>query len=153
MNQRIISIKCQDHAGVVNRITALFFSRDLNIHSLTVCETEDEQVREIFIETRYDAKKVGYIVKLLSKLIDIIDVEDITDNIKISREHTMIRIKTDINTFNLGFNDIHATFLDVKGEWVYLEITDTVHNTSKTIEKLKELGEVIYVRSGSLYLQ
>ncbi len=153
MNQRVISIRCQDHAGVINRITALFFSRDLSIHNLTSCETEDPKVREIFIELSYDQEKVAYIVKLLSKLIDIIEVCDITDNIQLGREHTLVRIKTSIDSFNHIFSDINVKFLHVKGEWIYLEITDSVDNTNKTIEKLKDLGEVIFVKSGKLFLQ
>lgn len=153
MENRVLSLKVQDHVGVVNRITALFFSRNINIHSLIVCETEEEGIPEIFIEVPTDAAKAAYIVKLLSKIIDIIEVYDLTDMIKLRRQHTLVRIKTDINTFNLGFNDIHATFLDVKGEWVYLEITDTPEHTASTIKKLKELGEVIFVSAGSLYLK
>lgn len=153
MDQRVISIRCSDHAGVINRITALFFSRDISIHNLSSCETEDPDVREIFIEVPYDEEKSRYIVKLLDKLIDIIEVDDITDEINLGRQHTLVRLRTDINTFNLGFNDIHATFLDVKGEWIYLEINDSPENTEKTVEKLMELGEVIYVRSGSLFLK
>lgn len=153
MEQRVISVRCQDHAGVINRITALFFSRDISVHNLTSCETEDPNVREIFIELFYDQEKVAYVVKLLKKLIDIIEVADVTEDIQLGRQHTLVRIQAKMDSFKLEFNDINATFLGVRSDWIYLEISDSIENTKKTIEKLHSLGKVILVKSGSLFLK
>ena len=68
-----------DRPGVLNRVASLFRRRAFNIESLTVGHTERSGVSRMTIVVdgrRTDATKVA---QNLEKLVDVLDVEDITD--------------------------------------------------------------------------
>lgn len=154
MKQRVIAIKCSNHSGVINRITALFFARSLSINSLISSETQEANHYEIFVELTYSKEKVQFIVKLLDRLIDVIEVSDITEDIHIERQHTLIKLKSnDLKTCTTNFHNKPVRVIDIKDGYIYLELTDSINNTNDVIESLKELGAVEYVRAGRLFLK
>jgi len=80
--RRIISMLLQNEAGALARVASLFAARGYNIDSLTVAPTHDAEVSRLTIVTTGDDVVIDQIVKQTRKLVDVIEIADLT-----SREH------------------------------------------------------------------
>ena len=80
--RRIISMLLQNEAGALARVASLFASRGYNIDSLTVAPTHDAEVSRLTMVTTGDDVVIDQIIKQSRKLVDVIEIADLT-----SREH------------------------------------------------------------------
>ena len=93
MHQHIISVLVENKSGVLARIAGLFCGRGYNIDSLTVSPTDHTDMSKMTIVTTGDDAVIEQIEKQLSKLIDVIKVNDLTGSSFIERELALIKIK------------------------------------------------------------
>lgn len=80
--RRIISMLLQNEAGALARVAGLWAARGYNIDSLTVAPTHDAQVSRLTLVTSGEDVVIDQIIKQSRKLIDVIEIADLT-----SREH------------------------------------------------------------------
>ena len=80
--RRIISMLLQNEVGALVRVAGLFSARGYNIDSLTVAATHDASVSRLTLVTSGDDVVIDQIIKQSRKLIDVIEIADLT-----SREH------------------------------------------------------------------
>lgn len=80
--RRIISMLLQNEAGALARVASLFAARGYNIDSLTVAPTHDAEVSRLTMVTTGDDVVIDQIIKQTRKLVDVIEIADLT-----SREH------------------------------------------------------------------
>ncbi|MEP6483503.1 MAG: acetolactate synthase small subunit [Rudaea sp.] len=80
--RRIISMLLQNEAGALARVAGMFAARGYNIDSLTVAATQDAEVSRLTLVTSGDEIVIDQIIKQSRKLIDVIEIADLT-----SREH------------------------------------------------------------------
>jgi acetolactate synthase-1/3 small subunit len=80
--RRIISMLLQNEAGALARVASLFAARGYNIDSLTVAPTHDTDVSRLTMVTTGDDVVIDQIIKQSRKLVDVIEIADLT-----SREH------------------------------------------------------------------
>ncbi len=152
--QRVIEIKCVNASGVLNRITAIFFARGISIDSMISTETKDDNKYIIFIELTYDSKTTTYIVKLLSKLVDVIRAREITDEIHVETQITLAKVTCKDNDQCLRqFKEFNIEVLGHKDDSFYVEFANNKEKTDKFIKTLKEMAIVEYVKSGRLFLK
>ena len=91
--RHIISILVENQFGVLARVSGLFSARGYNIDSLCVAETEDPAVSRMTVVVRGDDRVLAQIEKQLKKLVETIDVEDLTGIAHVERELVMVRVK------------------------------------------------------------
>jgi acetolactate synthase-1/3 small subunit len=72
----------QNEAGALARVASLFAARGYNIDSLTVAATHDPAVSRLTLVTSGDDVVIDQIIKQSRKLVDLIEIADLT-----SREH------------------------------------------------------------------
>ncbi|MGA9333813.1 MAG: acetolactate synthase small subunit [Rudaea sp.] len=80
--RRIISMLLQNEAGALARVAGMFAARGYNIDSLTVAATHDPSVSRLTLVTSGDQAVIEQIIKQSRKLVDVLDIADLT-----SREH------------------------------------------------------------------
>jgi acetolactate synthase-1/3 small subunit len=151
--QHIISVLVENKFGVLSRVSGLFSGRGFNIDSLSVAETQDPSVSRMTIVTRGDDKIIEQITKQLNKLIDVIKVNDFTDQKFVERELALIRVQATASTRAelLGVVDIfRCKVVDVSPKTYTLEITGDVNKIEAIIEILKPLGIKEIVRTGRI---
>ncbi len=152
--KRVIEINCMNDTGVINRITSIFHARGISIDSLVSCQTEKENHFTIFIELTYDWKKVVYMIRLLEKLVDITSVKDITDEVQLDKELTLLKIKYhDLNQClrTLEAFDI-ASFKNIDRH-IFIEYSESKTKTDSLIDSLNEVGVVTYLKSGRVFMR
>ena len=81
----------KNHAGTLSRVASLFRRRSFNIESLTVCATENPRISRMTIAIWGDDAHVLQVQKQLEKLVDVLEVHEITQKNGIIRETLLLR--------------------------------------------------------------
>ncbi len=88
-----ISVLVENKFGVLARIAGLFSGRGYNIESLTVGPTHDQTMSKMTIVTSGDDNILEQIEKQLNKLVDVLQVTDLTGSGFAARELMLIKVK------------------------------------------------------------
>jgi acetolactate synthase I/III small subunit len=91
--RHIIAILLQNESGALNRVAGLFSNRGYNIESLSVAATDDPTVSRITLVTKGSDAVVQQIVAQLNKLIDVVDVVDMTRGEHLERELALLKLR------------------------------------------------------------
>src|SRR3972149_578820 len=83
----------EDRPGVLNRIASKWRQRGFNIESLAVGHSETPGLSRMtfVVDASTDAEQV---VKQVDKLIEVVNIRDVSAESMISREMAMVRIRT-----------------------------------------------------------
>jgi acetolactate synthase-1/3 small subunit len=141
----------EDKPGVLNRVASLFRRRAFNIESLTVGHTEEPGVSRMTIvvdSERTDAEKV---VQHLYKLVNVIKVEDVTEQPAVVRDLALIKVLAK-NGSRSEVMQIVETFrarvVDVGLDTLTVEVTGTEDKIDGLFEVLRPFGVLEMVRTG-----
>jgi len=146
----IIGVLVQNHPGVLSRVSGLFSRRGFNIDSLAVGPTQDENISRITIVVDGDEYIVDQVMKQLGKLIDVIEVKDITSN-SVARELVLIKVNADAKTRSEIMqiaNVFQAKVVDITTEFITIEATGNSNKTLALEEMLRQFGIKEMVRTG-----
>ena len=151
-----IAILLQNESGALTRVASMFSTRGYNIDSLSDAPTDNPSISRLTLVTQGSDEVIGQITKQLYKLIDVVDVLDISQHDHIERELMMIKLKTnddkegDIKTV---LHDHSATIVNDKDRLLIIEVmADTVKN-DKLLEVLSVISTLVAVaRTGPLAL-
>ena len=91
--RHFISILLQNEAGALTRVTSLFSSRGYNIESLSVAPTEDSRVSRLTMVTYGSEEVIDQINKQLFKLVDVVNIADMTRDEHFERELLLMKVK------------------------------------------------------------
>ncbi len=75
---RLISVRVEDRAGVLQRITNCLARRGLHLASCAVGQGSESGVLNLWLRVDPGTQPADQIVKQLNKLIDVVSVEDLT---------------------------------------------------------------------------
>jgi acetolactate synthase-1/3 small subunit len=67
-----ISVYTENNVGLLNRISAIFLKRHINIDSFSTSESEIKNVFRFVIVVKVNAEKIRKIVQQIEKQIDVI---------------------------------------------------------------------------------
>lgn len=90
--RHVISVLMQNEVGALTRLTCLFSTRGYNIESLNVAATEDPTISRLTLVTRGSDAALEQITKQISKLIDVLDMHDMTLGDHFERELVLLKI-------------------------------------------------------------
>ena len=93
-SRRGLSVVVEDHPGVLERVTSQVRRRGFNIESLTVGPVTGGRSR-MTVTVDAGTAEVDQVAKQVDKLIEVIDVHDITDGPLVSRELVLARVGVD----------------------------------------------------------
>jgi len=103
--KHIISLQLENESGALSRVAGLFSARGFNIESLTVAPTNDETLSRMTVVSVGDEGIIEQIVKQLDKLIDVVQVTNLTAAEHIERE--LVLVKIDVNSSSQAQIDKH----------------------------------------------
>ncbi len=141
--------------GVLNRIASLFRRRNFNIESITAGRTEKPDVSRMTIVVHCPNGEIDAhrIEANLYKLVNVIDVQDVTHHPVVTRDLALIKVRVgperraEVN----GLAEIfRARIVDVAPDSVIVEITGTEDKIEGMIELLRPIGIVEMVRTGQV---
>jgi len=150
---RTLVAHVEDRPGVLARVVSLFRRRGFNIVSLTVARTHDPGVSRVTVVIDCDEDTARRIEANLYKLIDVIDVADLTGTPAVIHELVLIKVeatpreRTDVIELCKVFG---ARIVDVAGKCLTVELTDTREACDRLIAALEPHGVIDLVRTGAV---
>lgn len=143
----------ENKPGVLNRVASLFRRRNFNIESLNVGRTEKPDISRMTIvldNSSVDARKAE---ANLYKLVNVIDVQDVTNQAAVTRDLAMIKVSATSDQraeiANLA-SIFRARIVDVAPDSVIVEITGTEDKIESLLELLRPMGILEMVRTGQV---
>lgn len=148
-----ISVLVENHFGVLARVSALFSARGYNIDSLCVGETQEPRVSRMTVVVRGDDRVLEQIIKQLNKLVDTIEVRDLTSEDFVERELVMIKVGAGSKQRSevLEIVSIYrAKVVDCSANSMILEVTGSEGKVSAFVDMLRPFGILEIVRTGEI---
>ena len=143
----------EDKPGVLNRVASLFRRRNFNIASLNVGRTEKSDVSRMTILLDSDDLDARKVETNLYKLVNVIDVQDVTSQPVVARDLALIKVRAVPEqrgeVANLA-SIFRGKIVDVDKDSVIVEITGTEDKIESLIELLRPIGIVEMVRTGQV---
>lgn len=93
MQQHLISVLIENEAGSLSRLVGLFSQRGYNIETLNVAPTDDATMSRLTLTTNTSPEKIEQVTKQLHKLIEVVKVINLTDNVHVERELMLIKVR------------------------------------------------------------
>ncbi len=149
--KRIYSVLVENRAGVLSKVSGLFWRRGFNIDSLAVGETEDPNVSNMIIVSSGDGRVLEQIEKQLNKKIDVIKVKTFAENESVSRELMLVKIKyTPSSRRDIIENCqlMDAKVIDLSDTMMTIQICDRPERVSLFLKMLKGVKIMELTRTG-----
>lgn len=142
----------ENKPGVLNRVASLFRRRNFNVDSLTVGRTHKPHISRMTIVVDVKRNDASIIAANLKKLVNIIDVANVSEEPNVSRDLALIKVRTDDvesrNAVTETCDRYPARIVDIGTKVAIIEITAHEDIVESLIEDLRPIGIVELVRTG-----
>ena len=143
----------EDKPGVLNRVASLFRRRAFNIESLTVGRTHEPNVSRMTIRVDTEQTAPALVEANLAKLINVIDVQDVTHLPSVMRDLALIKVHADaasLAELNQLASIFRANIVDVAHGSVIIEATGDEEKIDGLLDVLRPRGIIEMVRTGQV---
>lgn len=152
--RHIISILLQNEVGALSRVAGLFSNRGYNIESLNVAPTDDPTISRITVVTTGTDEVITQIVSQSLKLVDVVNVDDVTRDAHLERELLLLKLRIShaqgAALLTLVEQSGARVLSDDKNGFV-VELVDSEAHINRFIASAGNHGEILeVVRSGAL---
>lgn len=151
-----ISLLVENTFGAFDRVATMFSAKGFNIRSISIGETEIQDISRMTIVTSGDEKLIEQVLKQLHRLIDTIKVVDLTDQDRTERELALITIGYQMGSLEEIKNicDIfRGKVVDINNKTIMLEMTGPPAKVNAAVNVLMPYGIKEMARSGTVALK
>ena len=149
-----ISIYSENNVGLLNRISAIFLKRHINIESLTTSQSEIKDVFRFIIIVNINEDKIKKLIKQIEKQVDVIKAFYHTDEETIFQESALYKVKSSALFEERHIQNIikesHSNIVTVSPEYFVIEKTGFRNETDRLYQDLAPFGLPQFVRSGRI---
>ena len=142
----------ENEAGALSRVAGLFSARAYNIESLTVAPTEDPTLSRMTLGTVGSADVVEQITKQLNKLIDVVEVVDLSEGEHIERELMLVKVRAtarEREEVKRTTDIFRGRIIDISDKTYTVELTGTVAKLDAFLQALEPGVILETVRTGA----
>lgn len=144
-NERVITLLVEDHPGVLNRVSGLVRRRGFNISALSVAASERPGFSRMTFSVSAGHAEVDQVEKQLDRLIEVVEVRDLTGSERIHRELVVGRVD---DSAAAALTQAGARVLHQNGNGIVFEFTGDDMAAERLIEEMKGHGLRELSRSG-----
>lgn len=153
----IIIAFTENQIGVLNRITALYLRRKINIESLKVSESSLKGISMFVISAFTTEETIDKLAKQLRNIVEVIEVEYYANEELITQEIALYKISSKIfnqsTTVDMIIRTWNARIIEMNPSYVVVEKTGTREEIEALREELESKGVLReFTRSGSVVL-
>jgi len=141
--------------GVLNRVSSLMRARNFNIDSLAVSRTDQPDVSRMTITLHGDDVAVEQAAKQLYRLIDVLKVQEVTNEPVVAQELALVKIRaTDANRSEiLKLVELSkGRVVDLAADAVIVEVTGPESEVDQFVALVRTYGIKELVRTGSVVM-
>ncbi|REH44508.1 acetolactate synthase small subunit [Tenacibaculum gallaicum] len=153
-NTYTISIYTENNIGLLNRISAIFQRRHLNIESVNVSKSEIKSVSRFTLLVKVTEEQIKKIIGQIEKQVEVIKAFYHTDEETVYQESCLFKLSTDLLTDN---DDIQTIINQSKSRVINVNKNFFVLEKSGSKEEVEELYHILdrhgikqFVRSGRI---
>jgi acetolactate synthase I/III small subunit len=153
MTKHVLSVLVENKFGVLARIATLIAGRAFNIDSLAVGETEDPTVSRMTIVVDGDEKTIQQVKKQLNRLVDVIQVMDLTREEHLDRELIMCKVQVPAKARQQVVEvaeTLKAEVADVGAKTMTILLVGDQTQVKTLLELVKPFGVKEIVRTGRI---
>jgi acetolactate synthase-1/3 small subunit len=154
--KKTLSVTVYNESGVLTRISTVFSSRGFNIDSIAVGPTENLGISKIIIVLPGDNQTIEQITKQLNKLIQVIEVKDITIRPCVERELMLLKVSSSFSTRS-DILEIVQVFrskvVDISEKTITIEVTGDPGKIVTIQQLLKPYKIIEIVRTGKISIE
>jgi acetolactate synthase-1/3 small subunit len=143
----------ENKPGVLNRVASLARRLAINIDSLTVGPTDNEEIARMTIVAHTDERGAHRLEASLEKLVDVLLAENVSERSLLERDLALIKVSADQESRPHLMELIkvfRARVIDVAPESLILEVSGTVEKIDGLLEVLRPFGVLEMARSGRI---
>lgn len=149
-----VSIYTENNIGLLNRISAIFQRRHINIQSLNTSVSEIEGVSRFTILIKMTEKDVKKIIGQIEKQVEVIKAYYHTDEETIYQESCLFKIKSSLlfeeRQIQNIIKDSNAKIVTVNKEFFVIEKSGRRNEIELLHRELSTFGIMQFVRSGRI---
>ena len=149
-----VSIYTENNIGWLNRISAIFLKRHINIESLTTSQSEIDSIFRFVIVVNVSETMIKSIIKQINKQIEVISSFYHTDKETIFLETALYKVKSkslfDEKHIQKIIKNSQANMVTVSPNYFVIEKTGWRDETEKLYKELEPYGLLQFVRSGRI---
>jgi len=141
----------EDKPGVLNRVAGLFRRRNFNIESLAVGHSETPGISRMTFVARGTDRDMRQIQTQLDKLINVVDIQDVTNEPVVMRELALLKVQASNGNRSqvMQIVDIYrASIIDVDLDSMIVQIVGPEDRVESFIKLLSNFGIEEMVRTG-----
>ena len=153
--RHILVVLVMDRPGVLNRVASLMRARNFNIDSLAVSRTDRENISRMTLTLHGDDVAVEQAAKQLYRLIDVLKVQDVTEDQLVEHELALIKVRATPShrAELLKIVELYkGRVLDLTADSVIVEYGGTEQEIDALIALLGSFGIKELVRTGTIAL-
>ncbi len=148
-----VSVYTENNIGLLNRLSAIFLKRHINIESMTVSKSEIEDVHRFTFVVKITETQARKIIGQIEKQIEVIRAFYHTDDEVIYQETALFKMSTE----HLYDEEIQeklkfrrANIVTITERYFVIEASGSKGDIDKLYDRLKPFGLMQFVRSGRI---
>jgi len=153
--RHVLSALVQNQPGVLAHISGMLASRNFNIDSLAVGETEVPDLSRMTFVVHGDDAELEQARKQLDKVVTVVRVTDISSENFVERDLMLIKVTCTSDkrpeVFQLA-ESFRGRVVDIQHENVMIEISGTEGKVEAFIELMRPYGILELARTGRIAL-
>jgi acetolactate synthase-1/3 small subunit len=148
-----VSVYTENNVGILNRLSAIFLKRHINIESLTVSKSEIDNVHRFTFVVIVPKTLIRKVVGQLEKQIEVIKAFYHTEDEIIYHETALFKISSE-HLYDEQIQDKmkfrRAHIIAITERYFVIEASGLRDDIDNMYEKLKPYGLLQFVRSGRI---
>jgi acetolactate synthase-1/3 small subunit len=156
IKENTISILVNNKPDVLARIAGTFSGRGFNIESISANITRNPDITRIIITTLGNRETVIKLEKQLTKIIDVLEVKDLTRIDSDCREMILVRMKfTEANQGKImqTIDTLKWKIVSMDADICILEVTGDKEDIDNALAILEKMGMDDFTRTGVIALE
>ena len=149
-----VSIYTENNIGLLNRISAIFQRRHINIESINTSVSEIEEVSKFTIVVKLTEEQIKKILGQIEKQVEVIKAYYHTDEETIYQESCIFKLQSDLLFEERQIQNIikesNARIVTVNKEFFVIEKSGRKEEIELLYRELKPFGILQFTRSGRI---
>ena len=150
--RHVLVVLVLDRPGVLNRVASLMRARSFNIDSLAVSRTDKEHISRMTLTLHGDDVAVEQAAKQLYRLVDVLKVQDVTEDQVVEHELALVKVRASDANRNEVIKIVElykGSIVDISAESVIVEAHGTEAEIDALVALLRSYGIKELVRTGA----
>ncbi len=149
-----ITIYTENNIGLLNRISAIFQRRRINIESVNVSKSEIKDVSRFTLIIETTEEQIKKVIGQLEKQVEVIKAYFHADDETIYQQTSLFKLSSDLLTNNHEvqtiINNSKSRVINVSEKFFVIEKSGSRREIMELYDALEKHGIMQYVRSGRI---